>query len=326
MGDLNEASRRAMANKLLLQANDAYWEWVFIHEVVKVYQEAVRLADVRLEGIVVSFEQGYKSAADTLESSIQLQNRQAELIQAQIALRNAALQLSNFLWTPEGAPLEAGERLRPPSLVEMSTDRISAEALRPLVQAQLNEHPELLEYRFQLDQLEINRRLKREMLKPSLKVSYNFLGDGLRLNSYEKEGRSDLQNLLLENYKWGVEFKFPLFLRKERGNLELADLKIQKTELKRQQKQLELQNKLQVYFNDINNFAGQIDLYRQMVIDYQRLLVAENDRFQLGSSSIFLINSREQKLIEAQLKLASLQTKYQKSRVAMQGAAGTLAD
>lgn len=324
MRDLNEAERRALVNDILLQANEAYWDWVFAYESVRIYEEGVRLAEIRLEGTIISFEQGYKPAIDTLESQIQLQNRRAELQQTLINLRNARLRLSNFLWTANDAPLELTEGLRPPTLAELSMEEMSIAELQPLASAQREQHPDLLRYRFQLDQLEVERRLKAEMLKPRLTVSYNFLADGWNFRGDRSNDAGALQDLFLENYKWGVSFGFPLFLRKERGDLEITTLKTRQTELKRQQKQLELRNKLNNYFNDLNNFAAQIDLHQQMVRDYGRLLRAENDRFAIGESSVFLINSREVKLIEAQLKLASLQAKYQKTKVALGGVAGML--
>ena len=47
-----------------------------------------------------------------------------------------------------------------------------------------------------------------------------------------------------------------------------------------------------------------------MVTDYERMLEAEERKFQLGESSLFLVNSRESKLIDGQLKAISIQNKF----------------
>jgi len=326
MQNQNEAERLAIANEMLLKANEVYWDWVFAQQVVAIYEEALRLAEVRFKGVVISVEEGYYSAVDTLESGIQVQTRQAELQEAQMVFQNTQLELSNFLWTEDGIPLELGPSLRAPRIEELETNELSEVYLSELNTLIRNEHPALQAYRYQLDGLEVEQRLKREMLKPRLELSYNFLGNGFDFNNYQNDEDSNLRNLLLQNYKWGLKFSFPIFLRKERGDLEITSLKIQKTDFKRRQKQLELTNKLNTYFNFSNNLSNQIGLYEKMVQDYRSLLRAENDRFQLGSSSLFLINSREQKLIQAQRKLASLQTKYQKNIIAIQGVAGLLAN
>ena len=60
--------------------------------------------------------------------------------------------------------------------------------------------------------------------------------------------------------------------------------------------------------------------------NYQALLDAEIEKFNLGESSIFLLNSREQKLIDTQLKLTALRGKFFKSRIGLEWAAGQLGE
>jgi outer membrane protein TolC len=47
-----------------------------------------------------------------------------------------------------------------------------------------------------------------------------------------------------------------------------------------------------------------------IVVDYDRLLKAEERKFSFGESSLFLINSRERSLIDARLKSNEVQNKY----------------
>jgi outer membrane protein TolC len=106
--------------------------------------------------------------------------------------------------------------------------------------------------------------------------------------------------------------------------LALTKIKIENTDLLRQQKELELKNKLQLAFNELDNALIQNQLYTKTVDNYRQLLALENSRFQLGESSLFLLNNREIKLIEAQIKLAKLQTELQIARSAIDWAAGRL--
>ena len=79
-----------------------------------------------------------------------------------------------------------------------------------------------------------------------------------------------------------------------------------------------------MYANNTNIVLQQVNAYQGIVSNSRDLLLAENEKFRLGSSSLFLINSREVKLIETQEKLADLQAKFQKNRVALEGVAGIL--
>ena len=105
-------------------------------------------------------------------------------------------------------------------------------------------------------------------------------------------------------------------MRKERGALELVQLKQLETSYKMSQKQREIQNKINVIVQQLQTNLEQLTIQRDISTNYQTLLVAENEKFRIGESSIFLLNSREQKLMEAQLKVAK--TTKQLSKIALE--------
>ena len=60
-------------------------------------------------------------------------------------------------------------------------------------------------------------------------------------------------------------------------------------------------------------------------IDQLKLLLkVEESKFSIGESSMFLVNTREIKLLETQQKLTELKTKFFKSLLGVQWAAGQL--
>ena len=321
----NEAERRRLVNELMNEAAKAYWSWAFAFRVLNIYDEAFALAEVRLEGIRQSFLQGDKPAIDTLEAFIQVQDRQLLVNQAQLSYQEAGLKLSNFLWSTSNEPLEIRPTLRPEGLREtpfapptpLITDNWSS---------LLSQHPDLLKYDFKQSQLRIDRRLAVEQLKPRLDLEYNFLADGLNFNNKPSNNGDSplLQNLITNNYKWGIQFSVPILLRKERGKLQMVDIKIAENDLKRRNKRQELSNKLSTYQQQLNTTGDQITLYERMVVNYRDLLAAENEKFKIGESSLFLINSREQKLIDARLKLLKFQADYRKLQAGALWAAGVL--
>lgn len=322
----NEQERRAILNEILIEANKTYWDWVYAYNRLQVYEDAYELAQTRLEALRESFIQGYKAAVDTLESSIQVQSRFTALQEAQLDLETARLTLSNFLWTSDDIPLELAPGVPAPSLGELELSALPDSEMDSLRSQIASQHPELLALNYKLDQLAIQNRLNREMLKPQLQLSYNFLGDGWNFNQGEASEQGALRNILTENYKLGIQFSFPLFLRKERANIALNEIKTQNTSLKFLQKRLSLQNKFSIYENTASTLLSQIDQYDAMVENYQALLAAENEKFRLGSSSLFLINSREQKLIASQEKLLKTQSSFLKTQIAIRAVAGRLAD
>lgn len=321
-----EAQRRAQLNDLLFSAGLAYVDWAVAHYQVEVFRQAVSVARVRLQGMVESYVQGDKPAIDTLETFIQLQNRLFDLNESLLALNNARQSLEAFFWgadRPQWSNLlvaRSPENLRDTS----STQALSLDAILVSLPER---HPELQNLNIELRSLDVERRLAVEQFKPRLDLSYNFLAAGTDFLTPINGGGSDgglLRDLLTENYKWGLNFSFPLFLRKERGKMETVRLKQAMTSNKFNQKLVDQEAKVRNYFNELQTTRQQIDLYADVTQNYSRLFEAEQIKFDLGESSVFLLNTREQKLIEAQIKLIKLQGLFRKNLLALTWAAGQL--
>ena len=320
--DSNAATRRVIVNDLLLKAIETYWKWAYQNQILQVYENSLELAEDRFQMIKSSFEQGDKPAIDTLESMIQIQNRTLQLSQAKVDFQNATLELSNFLWFENLTPLEVSDNLRPEFLQadwNFLEEKPTANFIRDLADT----HPELRNILIKRQQLDIKERLKREQFKPNLKFNYNFLGKGFDWvdNSLQE---SAVNSLFTENYKWGLQFSYPLLLRKERGGLELVRIEQLENQLKLGEKQLTITNKINAIFQQIEMTATQIATLERIVINYETLLDAEMEKFRIGESSIFLLNSREQKLIDTQMKLNKLQAEFQKLRWKLRWAKGNL--
>jgi hypothetical protein len=63
---------------------------------------------------------------------------------------------------------------------------------------------------------------------------------------------------------------------------------------------------------------------QNMYNNYQQLLKSEEIKFEQGESSLFLINSREIKLIETLQKQIEVTNKFYKAKYAVEWAAGLL--
>jgi len=320
--EVNEAERRDIINNLLLNAAESYWKWAYQFQELQVYENSLRLAEDRFQLIKESYLQGDKPAIDTLESLIQIQNFQVQRDQASVDYETARLELSNFLWLDDLVPLEIRKSLQPTGLESVVINNIN-QRTTIFFQNMDSFHPQLRRILVKQQQLEIKERLKREMLKPQLNFSYNFLGDGFQLVPSKSENAA-LSALLTENYKWGLNFKYPLLLRKERGSLQLVRIEQLNNNYKFKQKRLEVENKVSAIAQQLETTEQQLETQQTILNNYQRLLEAENIKFRIGESSIFLLNNREQKLIETQLKVLKFQMKYQQLQYKLEWAMGRL--
>ncbi|UII25443.1 TolC family protein [Fulvivirga maritima] len=265
----SEAERRSMLNDLQYEAGKAYWEWFKSYHSLKVYVEGLQLATERFLAVKQSVKYGDKPAIDTLEASIQVQNRQLSLQQARLDYLNSTALLSIYLWAEGVVPLELDEYTVPSDLSEISALDVNLE-YRDRISEMVNAHPKLQLYEYKIADLDIQQRLKRENLKPELNLNYNALNEAM--------GSDPTAGYSMNNYKWGLEFSFPIFLRKERGALQLADLKIREAQLSFTQQNAQLIYKANTALNAWDNTFDQANTYEQTVENYNQLLTGERKK------------------------------------------------
>jgi outer membrane protein TolC len=290
--DLSIAQRDIRLNQLLFDAVLAYLDWYLANREVTLFTDFVERAEIRFDGIKQSALEGDIPTIDTLEARIIVQNRKVSLEQSNLKLIQSRLKLSNFLWFENNIPLELNPLVVPEELDENSLDPVLGTNLLQLENFVLEDHPKIRALDFKIEQLQVDQRLKAEMLKPQLDLEYNFINE--RVGQFENFNTND--------YKAGVFFKVPLFLRKERGSLKLAKIKVNEAELDLDFESLKLQNEIQASRSEILSFITQLNTFRSIVTDNSSLLRAEERKFSLGESSVFLINAREVSLIDARLK------------------------
>ncbi|MDT0648049.1 TolC family protein [Zunongwangia sp. F260] len=293
------AERDLMVNQVLYNAAIAYFEWLKVYNEVIIYEEFLENAAERFLGVKQNARLGEVAAIDTVEAKIPVQSRTLELEQARVRLMKERLNLSNYLWLANNVPVELQPNIIPDTSLQEDLD-LTLE-LPPLTpdQIDIEDHPKLRSLEFKLQALEIERRLKANKLLPAINLEYNFITP-----------EPEFQTLNTANYKAGISLSVPLFLRKERGDLRLAELKVQDTYFDLQLNERQIENKIRAVFQELESYKIQNVIVSEMVENYIIMLAAEERKMSFGESSIFLINSREIKLIEAQLKQNEVLTKF----------------
>ncbi len=312
-----EAERVKAINKLLLNAAKSFWDWQFTYRRLQFHEEGVRLATQRFEAVRGRVLFGDLPAIDSLEAYIEVQNRRGILLQSQVEFQNARLIASNFLWNENQEPVEISANLIP-AADALEKDAMNAVQRDMLLELAKVNHPELLKLEAKLSQLDIEKRLAQEKLRPKLNFDYNFL-------SGTQPWSADVQQFSLNNnYKMGFTFSMPLFLREERGKLGLTRLKIQQTGYDQKQITREILTDINTAWNELNTLKDQVTIQEEQTSNAAKMLDAELFRFNNGESSIFLVNTRENALVNARIKLAELSAKYEKSKAMLLWAAGVL--
>ena len=319
MVKLTRQEQQLVVNDLLFETTEAYWEWVNAYLVNRVFLTAVKTNEFRFDFVKKAFQQGDRASIDTVEALSQLQLVQTLQLQAALDLQKARFFLSNYFWTEQNQPYVFGEEVVPDtSGAQFNPTRVQLPLLEKLIETALLEHPKLNAIDSKRDMLEIDRKVKTLDLLPSFKINYNFLDKGYNVPDVFK------QTLFQNNYKYGVSFGLPLLQRQARGELSKTKNKISEIDFSRKLTELEIQNKVKSVFAESSSLKIQINVSEQNFLNNKQLLDAENMKFAMGESSMFLVNAREIKLIESEQKLIALKTKFFRSIIANQWAAGLL--
>lgn len=299
-----QVERDLILNKVIFNASVAYFNWLQAYRDVITVEQFVANAQLRYDGVKKSAQLGERATIDATEALISLQNRQLSLEQARVKLFNAQMQLSNFLWTENDIPLVIEENVIPNTAADTEVDIALQIAGQNLDNFTLENHPKLVKLGYKIESLTVDRRLKANKLLPKLELNYNFVTES-----------PDVANSFNSNeYKGGVNFKYPIFVRKERGDLNLAKLKQRDAELDLKAEELSILNKVRAIYQELDSYKRQNVILDDIVINYEALLKGEERKFELGESSIFLVNSREKSLIDARLKRNKLENSFFKTK------------
>lgn len=295
--NLNAAERNLQAIDVLYEASVSYANWKRAFEEVKLYENYLVNASNRYKGIEKLISEGDKPAIDSIEAGIVVKTRLLNLEDAKLKLIKAKLELSNYLWLENNVPLELKDDLTPEiTLSKTIKEVLQINELNPI---DLNNHPKIKALDAKIAMQKVDRKLKANALLPKLDLSYNYLSEPSYIDNYR-----------FEDYKIGVNFSFPIFLRKERGSLKLADLKIQDSEFGLQLERKNLENKIKAQQQEITSLEKQREYIRKLIQDYNTLLNAEDRLFEMGESSLFVINSRENTLVSSQINEIALENRY----------------
>ncbi len=311
----SEQERLLMLNTLLLESYLAYWNWAASHQQYAAYTNFTEIANNRLRLIRIAVRQGDRAVMDSVEAYTQLQTYQLMQAEALLKLTNAKLELSNYLWFENYSGYQLPDNYLPDSLNINPVIYQNAEAL--IAQSAL-QNPALKWYDFKLSSLEAERKLKRQNLLPYFSLKANLLNK----EYYALKKLST--NFIQHNYRWGINFKIPLFLREARGDYKMTQLKIKETSLELINKRQQTENKIRSYYTELIALSGQLQTAQTMFNNYQFLLRSEELKFTQGESSLFLVNSREIKLIELLQKRIELASKWYKAKYTLDWAAGKL--
>ncbi len=296
---LSQAERKLQAIAVLYEASVVYFNWKKNADEVALYANYWENAKIRKQGIKTLIEQGDKPAIDSIEAEITVKNRLLSLEDSKLKLAKTKLDLSNFLWLENNIPLELTDEIQPEANILLTIEETLKTNDLLQTNFSITDHPKINALQTKVDILNVERKLKANQLLPKIDVGYHYLSEPSAFNNYQ-----------FNDYKVGVNVYFPIFLRKERGNLKLAQFKVQETQFLLNLEKVQLSNKIKAQQTEIRSLLKQKALLNTLVKDYAALLSSEERLFSFGESSVFLINTRENNFVSSQIAQIAIENRY----------------
>jgi outer membrane protein TolC len=296
---LSQAERNLMAIAVLYDASIAYFNWKRNFNEVKMYETYLVNANIRYKGIENLIKEGDKPAIDSVEAGIIVRNRKLSLEDSQLKLAKAKLELSNYLWLENNIPMELQDSIIPEeNLMFTVKETLRTNELMVANQSIAN-NPKINALENKIQMLDVERKLKANMLLPKIDLGYSYLSEPSAFDQYK-----------FQDYKVGLNFYFPLFLRKERGSLKITKFEMQDAQFNLDLEKVQLTNKIIAQQTEIASLEKQKKLIDDLVKDNQTMLNSEERLFTFGESSLFLINTRENNLVNVQISQLTIENRY----------------
>jgi outer membrane protein TolC len=292
--DIAGVQEELIMNDLLYDAGVLYWDWFRAYHNREIFREALDNAIERFEAVKLNVLAGDSPGIDTVEAKIQIQNVNIGLNQAQNEFNQMSALFSGLFWDDQFLP--AGERFQKiPTDIPQSMIPEGDPSLFLQDDDFVRGHPILEEIRLMLKQMEIEQKLRRDRLKPELNLTFYPLA--------EVTGSDVLTNFSPNDYKVGIDFRAPLFFRRERGDAKLIELEILNRNLDLKNSSVELLNTYKAQLSEWVATREQMEILSENVELFETMYNAERRLFQIGESSLFLVNAREQAWINAKVQL-----------------------
>lgn len=295
---MSKSKKTLAVAQTIFEASSAYMKWKEQFDKIKLYHIFYQNALQRHNWVKKMIVFGTQSAIDSTESGINLKMRKLELEQAKLKLTKSRFNLSGYLWTDNNIPIQLTDKMIPKN--HMISSVLEFYQIHSLSREDnINRHPKIDILKTKIEIKDLDRKLKANNLLPKLYINYNYLSEP---NYFNKINWDD--------YKIGASLSFPLFLRKERAEVKLAEIKLQEAKNNIVVQKRLLENKIKKKYAVLKSLKKQLAINSLLINDFEKMFKAESQLLKLGESSIFYINMRENKLIKAKLKKINLENNF----------------
>lgn len=290
--EIAELSYQQQRIEFIRAASHRYWAWVAAGRKLEIAEELLTNVELRQTALSARVHAGDLPTIDEADNARALEQRRAQLAQAERSFEQAAIELSLFLRNDAGDPMVA-ERWMLPTTWPAPERVVESESTE--VNRALKKRPEPR----RLD-------LQREQHTVELDFATNQQAPGVDLQVVGSQDfgppiaeRPDLRRPVLEV---GLLLDVPLQNRVNEGRATMLRAQIERTAQQQRFASDRVAADIRDALSAIARTEQRITTTRREVELARKLEVAERERFELGDSQLLIVNIREQQTAEAELR------------------------
>ncbi len=320
----------------LQQVEQAYWDFAAAKVLVDVKLQSLELAQKLLKETKERIRVGTSAPIDLVQSEASVATRNQDLILARNAQANSEDALKQVLGFQTPAEWAMKIIAAEPYVFEpLDVDLASS------IETALKERPEIIRQEMSLDITNLNVKLARNAVLPSLDLtgSYGFSGIGGTLSfddpitgepSRIKGGFDDSLDQIVDmdypNWGVGLALKVPLGNNDAKANLARRRFEHHQTETRLSALQQSITHDVRVAVRYLYDGAASVEAAEASKVLAERNVEAEQTKFANGLSTNFLVLQIQDDLANAQLSNLRARLNYRKAIVGYRVATGTLLD
>lgn len=296
-----EAQRDVKLLEVRAKAASSYWKWVATGEKLRIEQELLELAERRAVGLKRQVEQGGRPRIDWIDNERVREERRARVAAAQRDLDQAAVELALWLRTPDGQRRVPAADERPPLEAPTPTS-VSLDDWRAVV-----DRPEVRAASSLRDAARVEQRVARNDLLP-------------KVNGWVQVSQ-DLGDQPTEIYA-GAKADVPVPMRKARGSLGKTTANVDGLDAALRWTEDQVDVQVEQAWLAALAAERRVRFTGASATQAEEAVRLENRAVELGSSDVFKLVLREEKLVKARKDHVDAKLEARLAEVALLAAAG----
>jgi outer membrane protein TolC len=334
---ISEATLELQMSNLLVQAQNSYWDLVFAEQDLGVKQRSLERAQIELDQDKTKVEIGTLAPVDVVQTESLVANVSDQLVQSQSSITLAGDQLKKLVSSDKdpsifAVKLRALESPLRPEAVQIPT-------LEDAVRIALENRPEMRQSVLDLRNKELQVNFTKNQRLPVFDLTGQYVQNGTGgtqrrgfllgtppLNPAIPGGVFDALGQMFSygynGFSAGFNITIPL-------NTKSVDAAYEKAVNDQHMSQSTIDTTAQQIALDVRNALTQVGLYKARIDTAktarelaQRVLDAEQDKFNLGTSTLRFVLDSQNNLAQAQSNEVQVLVNFTKALVALDQAMG----